>query len=141
MKKVRIQLFAMQICSLLLILAISSFFFDRTLMLTEERQNYYLQSSLSQAAQGVESVLNEIRLSTENYAYSAAVQELLRLPGRSSSMLYAYNLAKNSAYTILSINHNIDGFAILPLEGGIYTFGLKDQYRYLNALQEAHDGS
>lgn len=139
MKKVRIQLFAMQICSLLLILAISSFFFDRTLMLTEERQNYYLQSSLSQAAQGVESVLNEIQLSTENYAYSAAVQELLRLPGRSSSMLYAYNLAKNSAYTILSINHNIDGFAILPLEGGIYTFGLKDQYRYLNALQEAHD--
>ena len=77
MKKVRIQLFAMQICSLLLILAISSFFFDRTLMLTEERQNYYLQSSLSQAAQGVESVLNEIQLSTENYAYSAAVQELL----------------------------------------------------------------
>ena len=48
-------------------------------MLTEERQNYYLQSSLSQAAQGVESVLNEIQLSTENYAYSAAVQELLRL--------------------------------------------------------------
>ena len=139
MKKVRIQLFAMQICSLLLILAISSFFFNRTLMLTEERQNYYLQSSLSQAAQGVESVLNGIQLSTENYAYSTAVQELLRLPGRSSSMLDAYNLAKNSAYTILSINQNIEGFAILPLEGGIYTFGLKDQYRYLSALQEAHD--
>lgn len=96
----------------------------------------HLRSSLSQAAQGVESIINDIEVSINNYVYSEPVQGLLREPRMSSSMLNHFNAAKSSVNTITSINQNIMGIAIIPPEGTYYSFGLQDQYLYISSIRD-----
>ncbi len=137
MKRIKMQLFAIELCALLLLVLISSFFFNRLLLLSQEKQESYLRNSLTQAAQGVETVLHDIEGSMSNYAYSDAVQGLLRAPARSSEMLGYFSAAKSGANTIASINKNIEGIALIPPEGMYYSFGLKDQYLYIRSARNA----
>lgn len=140
MKKIKLQLFAIELCAVFLLLGILLVFFQRFQMLAEEKQEIYLRNSLLQAAKGVENVLDDIQNAVNNYAYSEAVQELLRAQRLSSEMLSSYDTAYNNALTIININQNIEGIAIVPLEGIAYSFGLQGQYRYLHRQCEEWRG-
>lgn len=137
MKRIRIQLFAITFSALLLLVCVSVFFFDRVLRLSQEKQEIYLRSSLSQVAQGIETILEDVESSILNYAYSEEVQKLLRASGMSPAMLDNYNAVRNSTSTILRINQNIEGIALLPIETSYYySFSLSDRYRYVQSIRE-----
>ena len=111
--------------------------FQRVQALAEEKQEIYLENALSQAAQGVERKLADIAASVQNYAYSDAVQDLLRAEPRSSEMLGRHAAAQSNAYSLMDINQDIVGIAILPPEGTYFSFGLEEQYRYVQAVRAA----
>ena len=137
MKKIRLQLFAITLSALLVLVCVGAFSIARVMRLSQEKQEIYLKNSLSQVAQGIDTVLDDIESSILNYAYSEEVQKLLHASGMSPAMLSNYNAARNSASTILRINQNIEGIALLPLETSYYySFSLENCYRYIQAIRE-----
>ena len=76
MNRIKLQLYAIELCALLLLLCMFVLSFQRVQALAEEKQEIYLENALSQAAQGVERKLADIAASVQNYAYSDAVQYL-----------------------------------------------------------------
>lgn len=136
MKKIRLQLFAITLSALLVLVCVGAFSIARVMRLSQEKQEIYLKNSLSQVAQGIGTVLDDIESSILNYAYSEEVQKLLHASGMSPAMLSNYNAARISASTILRINPNIEGIALLPLETSYYySFSLVNQYRYIQAIR------
>ena len=135
MNRIKLQLCAIELCALLLLLCMFVLSFQRVQALAEEKQEIYLENALSQAAQGVERKLADIAASVQNYAYSDAVQDLLRAAPRSSEMLGRHAAAQSNAYSLMDINQDIVGIAILPPEGTYFSFGLEEQYRYVQAVR------
>ena len=107
MKKIRLQLFAITLSALLVLVSVVAYSFDRVMRLSQEKQDIYLRNSLSQVAQGIGTVLDDVESSILNYAYSEEVQKLLQASALSPAMLKQYNAARNSASIILRINQNI----------------------------------
>ena len=137
MNRIKLQLYAIELCALLLLLCMFVLSFQRVQALAEEKQEIYLENALSQAAQGVERKLADIAASVQNYAYSDAVQDLLRAEPRSAEMLGRHAAAQSNAYSLMDINQDIVGIAILPPEGTYFSFGLEEQYRYVQAVRAA----
>ena len=137
MNRIKLQLYAIELCALLLLLCMFVLSFQRVQALAEEKQEIYLENALSQAAQGVERKLADIAASVQNYAYSDAVQDLLRAEPRSAEMLGRHAAAQSYAYSLMDINQDIVGIAILPPEGTYFSFGLEEQYRYVQAVRAA----
>ena len=135
MNRIKLQLYAIELCALLLLLCMFVLSFQRVQALAEEKQEIYLENALSQAAQGVERKLADIAASVQNYAYSDAVQDLLRAAPRSPEMLGRHAAAQSNAYSLMDINQDIVGIAILPPEGTYFSFGLEEQYRYVQAVR------
>lgn len=135
MNRIKLQLYAIELCALLLLLCMFVLSFQRVQALAEEKQEIYLENSLSQAAQGVERKLADIAASVQNYAYSDAVQDLLRAAPRSAEMLGRHAAAQSNAYSLMDINQDIVGIAILPPEGTYFSFGLEEQYHYVQAVR------
>lgn len=136
MNRIKLQLFAIEICALLLLLCMFVLSFQRVQTLAEEKQGIYMENALAQAAQGVERKLQDISSSIQNYAYSDAVQDLLRAESLSSEMLRLHASAQSNASTLMDINQDILGIALLPPEGAYYNFGLQEQYRYVRSIRE-----
>ena len=97
MNRIKLQLYAIELCALLLLLCMFVLSFQRVQALAEEKQEIYLENALSQAAQGVERKLADIAASVQNYAYSDAVQDLLRAEPRSAEMLGRHAAAQSNA--------------------------------------------
>ncbi len=136
MKKIRLQLFAITLSALLVLVCVVAYSFDRVMRLSQEKQDIYLRNSLSQVAQGIGTVLDDVESSILNYAYSEEVQKLLQASALSPAMLKQYNAARNSASIILRINQNIEGIALLPVEQSYYySFSLENCYRYIQAAR------
>ena len=54
MNRIKLQLYAIELCALLLLLCMFVLSFQRVQALAEEKQEIYLENALSQAAQGVD---------------------------------------------------------------------------------------
>lgn len=63
MNRIKLQLYAIELCALLLLLCMFVLSFQRVQALAEEKQEIYLENALSQAAQGVERKLADIAAS------------------------------------------------------------------------------
>lgn len=123
-RSIRVQLLAIQFFSLLLLLLVGLAAIGQVQRLSMDSARQYALASARQAKSGIESILENVCVSTRSFCYSTPVQQILATDETDLLKLAdMYRSFSNNVSYAINTNSNIVDICLVPEEGAPYVFG------------------
>jgi two-component system sensor histidine kinase YesM len=123
-RSIRVQLLLLEISSLLLLLIVGLAAIEQVRRLSMDSARQYALAAGNQVKSGVETILDNVRVTANSFCYSAPVQELLSTKETDKLRLAElYRGFSSSVSYAINTNSNIVDICLIPMKRAPYVFG------------------